>query len=316
MPISISMYAAVLPMLLYLFILWKMDKYDREPLSMILFHFLWGAFGAVLLGIGGSLTLVILLSLTGNNSQLNYLIQSVLIAPVTEEFAKGIILFFTIRTRRFDNITDGLVYGGAVGLGFGMTENFLYFITFGNTITSWIYIVIIRSLFSAVMHCIASGIFGASLGLSKFSENSFRKLFPVGGILLAILIHFSWNASVMFAGTYLLGILFIILSVILFIFIFNLSLSNERRIITQELQEECGSGLIPLEHINILNGSLRFKRGWIDEHVRKVYCRNAIRLAFNKYELRRVKGSRRQFYEKEIELNRDVIRILLSNIRK
>jgi len=55
--------------------------------------------------------------------------MAVLVAPLVEETTKGIYLFKTAKGFEIDNITDGLVYGGAIGLGFGMTENFFYFLS-------------------------------------------------------------------------------------------------------------------------------------------------------------------------------------------
>ena len=49
------------------------------------------------------------------------------LAPLIEEPTKAIILFAIVRSRHFDNTTDGFVYGAAAGLGFAMTENFMYF---------------------------------------------------------------------------------------------------------------------------------------------------------------------------------------------
>jgi protease PrsW len=289
-----------------------MDKYDKEPLSLLVLHFSWGAVGAIMLGIGGSALLSIpLFFMTGDSSYKN-LIQTSIIAPISEEIAKGIFLAFTVNSRKFDNITDGLVYGGAIGLGFGMTENMLYFVTYGTTITSWIYIVTIRSLFSGVMHCLSTGTLGAFLAMAKFSDNRFRNFFPYIGFSSAILIHFSWNTLVMFENTFQFGILFMIFSILLFIFVFRLSLRNEKRIIERELAEECKEGLIPEEHLVILFSNHRFRTGWIDEEIRKLYYRNAVRLAFSKNEIKKAKGISFLYYELEIEKSREIIRKLLS----
>ena len=101
--------------------------------------------------------------------------QWAVVAPFVEEITKGAFLLFTIRSNKFDNITDGIVYGGAIGLGFGMTENFLYFILYGNTLVNWITIVIIRTLFSAVMHCVATATFGAFLAYSKYKKTLVKR---------------------------------------------------------------------------------------------------------------------------------------------
>lgn len=289
-----------------------MDKYDREPFTAVMIHFFWGSFGAVILALIGSSILNAASTVPAGSNQSSFL-QIILFAPLSEEIAKGIFLLYTVNKKNFDNITDGLVYGCAIGLGFGMTENFIYFITYGNSLTSWFYIVIIRSLFSAVMHAIATGTFGAFLGLAKFSTPWIKNIYPVLGIVFAIFIHFMWNYSVSFESTYLLGMIFIFLCIQFFFFVFKLSVQNEKKIIQRELAEEINIGFIPDAHINILSGLKRFTSGWIDESIRKQYTKAAVRLAFSKNQLKKVKGPGKMYYENEIEKNRMLIRGILSN---
>ena len=194
MLILASLIAAVIPMTTYLLIIWRMDSYEREPLKMVLLHFFWGAIGAVFFGVILSIILSKQInSLVSDSAQLSFL-QTILIAPFVEEITKGFLLLFTVMSVKFDNLTDGLVYGGAIGLGFGMTENFLYFIAYADTLTSWIGIVIIRSGFSAVMHCIATASFGAMLGVAKFSRGSKKILLPLAGLIVAMFILFLLEA--------------------------------------------------------------------------------------------------------------------------
>ena len=308
-----SFIAAIFPMLIYLIVLWRMDKYDREPLFFVLVHFLWGAFGAIILGISGSLLLGSLTGLIGSTSNISKLIQTIIFAPLSEEIAKGAFLLYSVNSKKFDNITDGLLYGGVIGLGFGMTENFLYFLTYGDTPLNWLYLVVIRSLFSALMHCISTGTLGAFLALAKFSSNFGKNTLPLAGLFTAILIHFMWNTTVSFSDTFLFGFLFMIFLIIFFIFVFRLSVNNEKKIIERELLEESMLGLIPKEHIKILSSHLRFRRGWIDERIRKLYSRFAIRLAFNKNLFKKAKDLNKLYYSSEIEKNREAVRSLLSN---
>ncbi len=296
-------------MLLYLILIWWMDKYDREPILFVFLHFMWGAFGAIILGITGSMALTGMLGQSSNSSSL---IQTIIFAPFSEEIAKASFLLFSINSKKFDNITDGLVYGGAIGLGFGMTENFIYFLTYGNSPETWFQIVVIRSLFSAVMHCISTGSFGAILAISKFSSLSMKNLLPFSGLTFAIFIHFAWNTLVSFDETYFYGFIFMLFLVLLFYIVLQLSIINERRIIERELLDESKMNVLPEAHIKILSSHLRFRRGWIDESIRVLYTRIAIRLAFSKIQYKRAKDSSKEYYSLEIEKNREAVRTLLS----
>jgi RsiW-degrading membrane proteinase PrsW (M82 family) len=313
MPINASIFAAIFPMILYLILVWKMDKYEPEPFRFLLIHFLWGAVGAIILGILGSVLLDRLTGITENES-LNYsLIQTILFAPISEEIAKGIFLFWTIRSSKFDNMTDGLVYGSAIGLGFGMTENFSYFVSYGDSFSSWLSLVIIRSGFSAVMHGISTGTLGALIGLSKFNNANSKIIYPFAGIIVAIIIHFIWNLSVSFNETFFLGFAFILCLIIFFLLLFRYAINKEKEIIESELIDESVNHSFPDEHVKIISSNLRFKKGWIDESIRKTYYRTVIKLAFKKMQYKKSNGFLQSKYNYEIEKLRGIINTILHN---
>jgi RsiW-degrading membrane proteinase PrsW (M82 family) len=313
--IAASALAAVIPMMLYLVIIWWVDRYDREPFWLVLKNYLWGALGAVIFAIVWSSLISAFVSVFIQNENHLSNIETIIVAPFVEEITKGAFLFFTIRNKKFDNITDGIVYGGAIGLGFGMTENFLYFITYGTTLADWLIIVIIRTLFSAVMHCVATATFGAFLAYSRFKKTSLKSFYIVSGLLIAMFIHLSWNLSVSFEQTTILGFLFMIFTIAIFISVFAISVSGERKIIFIELLDEAQTGLIPMEHLHILNSPKRNKFGWVDESIRKLYINAATTLAFRKMQLKNSTGFSRTYFENDIKYYRDFIRNLLSNSR-
>jgi len=306
--------AAIIPMSLYLYLIWKMDKYDREPVKLVLANYLWGALGAVILALMGSLILTFFVQIFISDEFDIDLFGSVIIAPFVEEITKGVFLLITITSRKFDNITDGIVYGGAIGLGFGMTENFLYFISNMDNVSDWISIVIVRTLFSGVMHLVATATLGAFLGLSKFMISPLRLVLGLIGLAIAMLIHSLWNFFVSFDETVFLGFIFMIVSVIIFVMVFKLSLSSERKMILKELYEEVELGLIPKFHLNLLSSPERDKTGWIDEKIRIPYIKYATALAFRKKQMRLSKGSSKMFYQAEIDNYKNQISNLLNQI--
>lgn len=314
MLIIFSALAAIIPMTIYLILIWRFDRYDREPFGMVLANYLWGALGAIILAIIGSYFLTFIFSLfIRNDANLN-LAGAIVIAPIVEEITKGVFLLITIASRKFDNITDGIVYGGAIGLGFGMTENFLYFVSNSENIAGWIAIVIVRTLFSAVMHCVATATLGAFLGYSKFMNKSKRLLFAFIGLFLAILIHASWNSSVSFQSTAPLGFLFLFITILIFIGVFAFSVTREKRIIYNELTEEVKNGLIPATHLVILSSSVRENSGWIPENIRKEYIKSATTLAFRKLQSRNSTGSSKIYYENDVDRYRQFISYLLKGV--
>jgi RsiW-degrading membrane proteinase PrsW (M82 family) len=310
---AVSAVAATVPMLLYLILIWSYDRYDREPFGLVLKCYLWGAFGAIIAAITWSSIFSALASLILTAKESLRSFETIAIAPFVEEVTKGVFLFYIIKNRRFDSTTDGFVYGGAIGLGFGMTENFLYFISFGTTVAHWITLVVIRTLFSAVMHCVATASFGAFLAYGKFKGGSYKPAFIITGLFTAIFIHFAWNFSVSFDSTALTGFAFMFFSVLIFAAVFSVSVSGEKKVIYNELLPEAESGLIPAEHLHILNSHKRNSLGWVDENVRKLYIRAATTLAFRKLQLKNSSGLSRLYYEEDISYYRNFIRNLLAN---
>ena len=313
MLITASFLAAIIPMITYLLIIWRTDRYDREPLSLVLINYFYGAVGAIIIAVAGSGFISTVISFLISNKQTIDRIDTILVAPVVEEMTKGFFLFLMVSGRKFDNMTDGIVYGGAIGLGFGMTENFFYFVGYGHTFADWLGIVIIRTLFSGVMHCVSTGTLGAFLGYSKFKSQFIKITFPFYGLGIAIFIHFLWNFSVSFESTTIPGFLFMIFTIAVFITVFSISLLGERKIIFRELLAETEAGLIPREHLLFLNSNKRNKPGWIDESIRKLYIRAATTLAFRKMQARNSSGVSKNYYEQDIAHYRNFIRELLSN---
>ncbi len=307
-----SFFAALVPMLTYLLIIWRIDRYDREPFNLVIINYIYGAVGAIILAVIGSGIISATVDFLLNNEQLMLRIETIVVAPIVEETTKGFFLFLMVANKKFDNITDGIVYGGAIGLGFGMTENFFYFIFYSSSFNDWLSIVIIRTLFSGVMHCVSTGTLGAFLGYAKFKPKNIKITFLVAGLVIAMFIHSMWNLSVSFDSTAMLGFFFLIFTIAIFITAFSISLLSEKKIIYKELLPETETGLIPQEHLYILNSSRRNKLGWIDESIRKLYIRAATTLAFRKMEARNSSGLSKNYYDQDIEHYRNFIRNLLS----
>jgi RsiW-degrading membrane proteinase PrsW (M82 family) len=314
MPVFASALAAFIPIAFYLFFMWKFDRFDREPVGLYLKHFLWGAIGAIILALLGSYIFSFFLSFSIHDPEIRHRTETIMVAPFIEEITKGMFLLFTISNRKFDNVTDGIVYGGAIGLGFGMTENFTYFLSYGKTFDNWLMLVLVRTSFTAVMHCVATASFGAFLGYAKFKPLIFKIVFPPIGLVLAMFIHFAWNFTVSFSQTSLLGFLFLSGSILLFIVTFKLAVKSDAKIIFRELYDEAEHEILPFEHVTILSSIQREQKGWVDERIRKAYIKIATALAFRKMQLRNSTGKNKTVYEEEVTFYRAELMQLLNGI--
>jgi protease PrsW len=304
-----SLVFAVVPVLLYLWAVWAMDRYDREPFGLLALNFLWGALGAVgFVLIFGRLLL--------RAFSVDAFHETVVYAPVIEEITKGAFLLWTARSRHFDNITDGIVYGMAIGLGFGMTENFLYFL-YAKSTDEWVARVVIRTLSTAVMHAMATGSLGACVGVTKFQIVRGRWGMRLLGILLAMALHALWNYSsfsIDAGASEALGSVLIVGSLVVILVLVQVSLFHENRLIIRELTEESKSGLIPAVHIDyIAYTSKRGMLGWLPPSIdRKHYCQLATKLAFRLAQQRRCEASMKAVYGADIDETRAEIRRILD----
>jgi len=309
-------------MVLFVATVWWLDRYDREPIWLVALTFLWGAIGSIALTI---LSLpfqeLALLPISSLGPQAANIAGSVLLAPLTEEPAKAAFLLVILWSRHFDNVTDGFVYGAAAGLGFGMTENMLYFssISMSGQLGPWLMTLLIRTFYSAVMHATATSIVGAFLALFRFRGAFLLTAAGLCGLGLAMGIHAMWNGLLTLGGDQGLGMALDLLLFPLelgFIFvIFQICLAHESSVIRQELSSEVNDGLIPKEHPAIA-ASWRKRHGqdWLAKHVDKAaYLQTLTSLALRKRVLKHVTGHSREFYEDEVlRLRRRVAALLKS----
>jgi RsiW-degrading membrane proteinase PrsW (M82 family) len=311
---------SVIPMLFYLILIWLMDRYEREPFWLLSLNFLWGATGAIIFGIIGSIIMGIGISefiyqfaTESDAVELNNIAGAVIVAPMVEESTKGVFLLITALSRNFDGPVDGAVYGGAIGLGFGMTENFLYFLSFPTSYESLFFLIIIRTLFSAILHCCTQATLGAAIGYAKFRSPLAKLIIIPLGLATAMFMHFMWNLTVSFESTAFIGFVFIFIAVIIIFTVFQFGVYQEGRIIQRELSEETNYGIIPKEHLKYIPYTTRrYKKGWLTGRInQREYVKAATKLALRKHQYRIIKQSSKTSYLNEIQNLRNKITNML-----
>jgi RsiW-degrading membrane proteinase PrsW (M82 family) len=297
-----SIPAAVLPVLGFLAVIWWLDRFDREPVWLLLLAFGWGAAVAVPAALWAE-------------QQLAATLSPLVLAPLCEEPAKAVAVLLVAATRHFDNTTDGFVYGAAVGLGFGMTENAMYFAEEARTgsLLGWAWLVAVRSLYASLMHAAATSALGAALGFSKFrSPRTALAAIPAGALAM-LGIHGLWNGllqagSAGAAGLGLLDLVLFPLELAILGALFALSLLDERRILQRELAAEAEAGVLPVEHVPVLSSlAARLRDDWLPAGVdHDDYLAAATTLAFRKHQLRARPG--RTEFEDDVRRCRQQLR--------
>lgn len=286
----ISSLAAFIPICVYILFLRWLDRYEREPFRALVITFILGATISVGLSFFANRVVSIISSLIMTRAGSEYFTAS-LVAPFVEEVNKGlIVLLFAWLSREFDNVTDGLLYGAVVGLGFAFSENVYYFVnTYRNSGEfAWLQSLYLRGLFTAGVHSCATALFGAAVAYSRHSRWMEKIVSILIGLALAMMVHSFWNSllteATLSQDRVLMMVPFLGLPFIFFLLfvLFQISLSQESRMIEEELTAEAKEGILPEAHVKILKSYLaRGEAGWCPASVPKEdYVSTATELAF------------------------------------
>lgn len=192
--LSYAFLGGLLPSCIWLYFLLKEDARHPEPKALIAFAFIVGMV-AVPLAL-----------------PFEEFIQSNIHAPagilfawaLVEEFLKyGMAAIFILSRRAVDETPDYVVYMLTVALGFASAENTLFLLTpltDGNIATS-LFTDNVRFLGSTLLHVVASASIGFALAFSRGTDAVTRAASAAAGLILAVVLHASFNLLIMNQGT-------------------------------------------------------------------------------------------------------------------
>lgn len=244
--------------LLYAYILYWLDRYEKEPLLLLGGVFLWGAVVAAgsafiintVLGMGVAI-------FTGSAMASDFATGSI-IAPLVEETLKGmaVLLVFIAFRREFDSILDGIIYAGVAALGFAATENTYYIYTYGYLESGWSglgLLTFIRVILVGWQHPFYTAFFGIGLAIARLNKDWLVKLgAPILGLGIAMFTHALHNTM----ASFLSGLEGLALGAVvdwsgwLFMFIVILwATYREKQYLTRYLSAEVQAGVITPAHL-------------------------------------------------------------------
>ena len=240
--------AAAVPAIVLLVFVYKKDKTEKEPISLILLLLAAGAFVCLPATVLEHIISVPLDSLLGVFSYVKddvtyvsnpvfYLYQfldNFIRVALVEEGVKWIALYLiTSKNKNFDSFFDGVIYAVCVSLGFALFENIKYVFTFG------IGAAVVRAVTAVPGHMF----FGVIMGMYYTQWNVFRKAsrieqklkkadnipavklsdtksYLILSILIPTLAHgfYDFCSSI---GTALFKIAFVVFLIILYVFCFK-----------------------------------------------------------------------------------------------
>ncbi len=190
--------------LLFAYILYWLDRYEKEPLLLLGGVFLWGA----VIAAGSAFIINTFLGLgifvMTNSSFASDFATGSIVAPLVEETLKGlaVLAVFLVFRREFDSVLDGIIYAGVAALGFAATENTYYIYSYGFQESGWsgiLSLAFIRVILVGWQHPFYTAFFGIGLATARLNKNWFVKIIaPLLGLAVGMFAHAFHNTMAVF----------------------------------------------------------------------------------------------------------------------
>jgi len=199
--------ASLAPVLIILFYIYFRDKYDKEPLGLLLKALLMG----IVIIIPVIFTERLLMNLIPQSSKVAAAAyHAFVVAGSTEELFKFLALYLLVwKSPSFDEKFDGIVYAVFVSLGFAGVENVLYVMDGGMQ----------TALTRALTAVPAHAIFGITMGYYLGIAHMYKELkgpYLARALLVPILLHGIYDFILMVEVGWLL-LLFIPYVIVLYV---------------------------------------------------------------------------------------------------
>jgi len=168
------------PVLIIIFYVYFRDKYDREPVGLLL--------RAVLLGVVIVIPILLMERLLvrimppfGHLGEVIY--HAFLVAGTSEELIKFMALYLLIwKSPSFNEKFDGIVYAVFISLGFAAVENVLYILE-GGTRTA-----LLRALTAVPAHALFGITMGYYFGVARM-YTELKNKYLLRSLLIPVLLH-------------------------------------------------------------------------------------------------------------------------------
>ena len=172
-----------------IWVIWLVKRSDTSlSLSSILIMFFWGAIFAIIIAVVMG---ILIPGFSPREIASTAFFGAVILAPITEEFAKPLGIRFVewdISSRK-----DGIILGATAGLGFAATENLLYeFMALGEGGWGAFWATaLLRSFAACALHASATALTGQGFARASIGGRSWVIIIPF--FILAVILHGLYN---------------------------------------------------------------------------------------------------------------------------
>jgi RsiW-degrading membrane proteinase PrsW (M82 family) len=255
---------ALVPAIAYLLLLNAVDRYEKEPWTLVLAAVGLGAVVApivsmaVLGALGHRQTLPGELATTGDP-----------LPAIVEQVVKGALLLALVHVIRdeFDDVIDGIVYGAALGVGFAATQSLLFWMGPSRLDLPTTATVLVAGLNQAFYGAVVGAI--VAIASTLRSPRRYWLVVLLGIATAALLDAFHDSLPLILARiaqrpdplvgsvTKAIGIAVNGLGLLTLLIAVVLGWRRERRILLAELRSEVEAGLIPLRDLDAITSPRR-----------------------------------------------------------
>lgn len=190
---------ALAPAAAVIWYIYGRDKYEKEPLRLLVLSFFLGVV-SIFPAIFGSM----LGEQFGFNISDNIFItfaHAFIAVALSEEFAKFLFLRYVMFNRKeFNEPFDGIIYAVMVGMGFAAFENIMYVAEGGY------HTAVLRAFTAVPAHAAFGVIMGYFVGLAKFNPQNRQRLL-LTGLFWAVVAHGAYDFFLMQQNYELLGLM-------------------------------------------------------------------------------------------------------------
>ena len=223
LPIIIMMLAAIIPGIVLMKYIYRKDRLDKEPRSLLVRLFILGIISTVLAVFTETVGMGLVNVIWGDRASTSFIalvIENFIVVALSEEGFKYLVLKrATWKNPEFNCTFDAVVYAVFVSLGFAVWENIQYVFSYGFGTA------LVRAITAVPGHTCFGVLMGAYYGMAKKYESKgdlavsqkARKM----AVIMPVLAHgaydfFATVSSGLFSG------MFIIVIVVLYFICYNL----------------------------------------------------------------------------------------------
>jgi len=168
------------------FLIYRYDRYEKEPLLMVLLALSLGFCAMRAVGMAENLILSHLRLAPASHAP-----KAALVAGI-EDGAKlvAVLLIACAFRRQINDPLDGIIYGTLVGLGAAVDESMLYLSLSPPTLAT-----LGAELTRLITHAMLGGVTGFAVGIGARPDRprTSRPMLVASCLVLSVLIHFAWD---------------------------------------------------------------------------------------------------------------------------